>query len=160
MPDAHPLRLDRSRYHASIHGEFQSPAHFYQDGLPFDALGHLVVAECTEEQLARADAKAPKRRTDDGGRTTDEAGDASSVVRPLSSESADGEVDLELWAKGEVRYLPGKVFAAIRERYNKSVTTFADAIEFLVNDVKLIPREQASTALLAIAGSAPVEEEA
>jgi hypothetical protein len=69
-------------------------------------------------------------------------------------------VNLELWAKGQARYVPAKVFAAIRERYNKSVTTFADAIEFLVNDAQLVPASQASKQLLAMGGAAPVREEA
>jgi hypothetical protein len=81
--------------------------------------------------------------------------DPTSDIRPLSSE-----VNLELWAKGEARYVPAKVFAAIRERYNKSVTTFADAIEFLVDDAKLIPASQASKQLLASGGTAPAREEA
>jgi hypothetical protein len=152
MSEPHPLRLDRSRYHSSVHGEFQSTTHYWQDGLPFNAVGHLVVAECDAEMLAKADAKAPK------------AAPAPKVgAVPLLEEPApltEGDVNLELWAKGEARYLPGKVFAAIRERYNKSLTTFADAIEFLVNDVKLIPREQASTKLLAMGGVKAGPEEA
>jgi hypothetical protein len=154
MTDPHPLRLDRSRYHSSVHGEFQSTTHYWQDGLPFDAVGHLVVGECDAEMLAKADAKAPKA-------TPAATATAPFFHMPLGDPPlADGDVNLELWAKGEARYLPGKVFAAIRERYNKSVTTFADAIEFLVNDVKLIPREQASTKLLAMGGAAPAKEEA
>jgi hypothetical protein len=78
------------------------------------------------------------------------------AIRPLTS----GAVNLELWAKGEARYVPAKVFAAIRERYSKSVSSFADAIEFLVNDAKLIPASQASKKLLAAGGPAPVKEEA
>jgi hypothetical protein len=155
MPDAHPLRLDRSRYHSSVHGEFQSTTHYWQDGLPFDALGHLVTDECSPEQLAKADAKAPRVQMSDVGCQRSEASDPSSdICHPTS------EVNLELWAKGEARYLPGEVFAAIRERYNKSVTTFADAIEFLVNDVKLVTKEQASAKLLGMGGAAPAKEEA
>jgi hypothetical protein len=155
MPDAHPLRLDRSRYHSSVHGEFQSTTHYWQDGLPFDAVGYLVTDECSAEQLAKADAKAPRVQMSDVGCQRSEASDPSSdICHPTS------EVNLELWAKGEARYLPGKVFSAIRERYNKSVTTFADAIEFLVNDVKLVAREQASTKLLAMGGAKAGPEEA
>jgi hypothetical protein len=146
MPDPHPLRLDRSRYHSSEHGEFQSRVRYWQDGLPFDALGELCIEHCNPEQLA----KAPRPQ-----------------LRPMPASEPDeepppdeGAVNLELWAKGEARYVPAKVFAAIRERYNKSVSTFADAIEFLVNDVKLIPASQASKKLLAVGGPAPVREEA
>src|SRR6202040_2927457 len=112
MSEPHPLRLDRSRYHSSVHGEFQSTTHYWQDGLPFDALGHLVTDECSPEQLALADKKAPRSvpplvPTQVAiGKTAD-----PEWVDPLIR---DGEVNLELWAKGEARYLPGKVFAAIR----------------------------------------------
>jgi hypothetical protein len=154
MSEPHPLRLDRSRYHSSVHGEFQSTTHYWQDGLPFDALGHLVVAECDAEMLAKADTKAPKIAP------VPKVGGVPLLEEDDPPPLADGEVNLELWAKGEARYLPGKVFAAIRERYNKSVTTFADAIEFLVNDVKLVAREQASTKLLAMGGAKAAPEEA
>jgi hypothetical protein len=158
MPGPHPLRLDRSRYFSSVHGDFDSAVRFYQDGLAFDAHGHLCVEHCDAAQRAAADAKAPRKQmTDDGEQRTD---DPSSVIRPPSSDLAEGEVNLELWAKGETRYLPAEVFAAIRERYSKSVTTFADAIEFLVNDVKLVRREQASPALLAMGGVTAALEEA
>ena len=154
MPDPHPLRLDRSRYHSSVHGDFDSVVRFYQDGLPFDALGHLVTDECSPEQLAKADAKAPKVPSPSAPAF---AGAHVRLEEP--APLTDGDVNLELWAKGEARYLPGKVFAAIRERYNKSVTTFADAIEFLVNDVKLIPASEASNKLLASGSGAPAREE-
>jgi hypothetical protein len=160
MPQAeHPLRLDRSRYHSSIHGDFNSNVRFYQDGLPFDAHGHLCVEHCSAEQLAKADAKAPARRMPDVDGQMSEGSDPTSDIRPPTSD-----VNLELWAKGEARYPPFKVFAAIRERYSKSVSTFADAIKFLVSDVKLIPASEASKKLLAGGSVAPAipprEEEA
>jgi hypothetical protein len=151
MPEPHPLRLDRSRYHSSEHGDFTNAVRFWQDGLPFDALGELCTDHCSAEQLAKADAKAPKLKallTEPGG------------VIPADAPLDPGAVNLELWATGQARYVPAKVFAAIRERYSKSVSTFADAIEFLVNDVKLIPASRASKKLLAGGGAVPVREEA
>jgi hypothetical protein len=152
MPEPHPLRLDRSKYHSSVHGEFQGPVRFWQNGLPFDALGQLVINECDAEQIARADRKTP--------RSVSTPPSSSSDDDPPPLDPPSGDVNLELWAKGEERYLPAKVFAAIRERYSKSVTTFGDAIEFLVNEARLIPKEQASPALLSMGGQAPVREEA
>jgi hypothetical protein len=159
MPDPHPLRLDRSRYHSSEHGDHPNRARFWQDGLPFDAHGELCTELCSTGQLEEADRKAPKPR---------QSADLGGFPHPAPDEFADalrerldeGAVNLELWAKGQARYVPAKVFAAIRERYNKSVTTFADAIEFLVNDAQLIPASQASKQLLAGGGPAPVKEEA
>jgi hypothetical protein len=152
MPDPHPLRLDRSRYHSSEHGDHPNRARFWQDGLPFDAHGELCVELLDEEQRVKANRLAPK------------APPRGPIVPHVGAEPDDppveGAVNLELWAKGDARYVPAKVFAAIRERYNKSVTTFADAIEFLVNDAKLIPASEASKQLLAGGGTAPVREEA
>src|ERR1700747_2493459 len=151
MPDPHPLRLDRLRYHSSEHGEFQNRVRYWQDGLPFDASGELCTELCSAEQMAAADAKAPQPQMSDvGDRMPD-----PDLRLPTFVMNVD-EVNLEQWAKGEARYVPAKVFAAIRERYNKSVTTFADAIEFLVNDAQLIPASQASKHLLAGGGTAPV----
>jgi hypothetical protein len=154
MPEPHPLRLDRSRYHASVHGNFDSCVRFYQDGLPFDAAGALCAELCSAEQLALADRNTPPQMPDAGDRIPGKSEDLTSDIRSPTSD-----VNLERWAKGEVRYRPNKVFAAIRERYNKSVTTFADAAEFLVNDVKLIPASQASKKLLAMGGVTQSREE-
>jgi|ERR1043166_3318867 hypothetical protein len=169
MTDAHPLRLDRSKYHASVHGEFQGRTRYWQDGLPFDALGELVAEECSAEQLAQADAKAPRPqpanppRGGEGGGGVDHGrsdGGGDPATQEVAPALTQGEVNLELWAKGEARYLPAAVFKAVRERYNKSVSTFADAIEFLVNEAKLIPASEASQQLLGQGGIAPVKEEA
>lgn len=152
MENPHPLRLDRSRYHSSEHGDHPNRARFWQDDLPFDAHGHLCTELCSAEQMAAADAKAPRPQA--------EILTGIAKIKPGDETIVIGEVNLELWAKGEARYVPAKVFAAIRERYNKSVTTFADAIEFLVNDAQLVPASQASKQLLAGGGAAPVKEEA
>jgi hypothetical protein len=163
MPDTsiHPLRLDRSRYHSSEHGEFQSRVRYWQDGLPFDAVGELCTDHCSAEQLARADAKAPKQpQVQVPEQFGHPALDEFTEGLRTRIEEMEGEVNLELWAKGEARYVPAKVFGAIRERYSKSVSTFADAIEFLVNEAKLIPASQASKQLLTLGGATPVREEA
>jgi hypothetical protein len=153
---AHPLRLDRSRYFSSVHGNFDSAARFYQDGLPFDAHGEVCTELCSAAQLASAQRKAPRLEMPD---VADQMPDENKPSSDIRSPASD--IDLELWAKGETRYLPAEVFAAIRARYNKSVTTFGDAVEFLVNDVRLIPREQASLALLSMGRiAASVKEEA
>jgi hypothetical protein len=153
MPQPHPLRLDRSNYHSSVHGEFQSLTHYWQDGLPFDEHGHLVINDCTPEMLERAGAKAPKTASPPPSDPPKPG--SKGEPEPLT----EGDVNLELWAKGEARYHPGKVFAAIRERYSKSVTTFGDAIEFLVYDLKLIPASEASKKLLATGGATQSREE-
>jgi hypothetical protein len=153
MTEPHPLRLDRSKYHSSEHGDFANDIRFWQDGLPFDAHGQLCDESCDAEQMVKADRKGRKF-------VKPAAAAALPDGRPAEPPLLDGEVNLELWAKGEARYVPAAVFAAIRERYSKSVSTFADAIEFLVNDAKLIPASQAAQRLLSAGVPAPVREEA
>ena len=152
MPDTHPLRLDRSRYFSSVHGDFDSRVRFFQDGLPFDAHGHL----CAELCDAAPEAEIRNQKSESG---SENSGPASDFRLP-TSDTAEGDVNLELWARGQARYVPGAVFAAIRERYNKSVTSFADAIEFLVDDAKLVPKHEAAPALLAQGGVPEAKEEA
>src|SRR5437899_2209249 len=74
---------------------------------------------------------------------------AHELANPASDDALidDAGVNLELWGRGEAHYEPGRVFAAIRSRYNKFVRTFADAIDFLVFDACLIPEAEASREL-------------
>ena len=55
-------RLDRSRYHSTVHGERtpddpMASVHYYQDGLPFDSAGHLVEELLDDEQLVAIKTK-------------------------------------------------------------------------------------------------------
>ncbi len=132
----HPLRLDRSKYHASEHGDHPDRMRFRQDGLPFDARGHLCTELCSAEDVARADDKAARAKAHE-----------LETPEPEDAAADDGSVNLERWGRGEAHYEPGRVFAAIRHRYNKFVRTFADAIDFLVFDACLIPEAEASRKL-------------
>jgi len=55
------VRLDRSKPHGIVYGVIEDGVHFHQDGLPFNAHGHLVAAKLTEEQRAKAENKARRR---------------------------------------------------------------------------------------------------
>jgi hypothetical protein len=159
MAEPHPLRLDRSRYHASVHGDFDSRVRFFQDGRPFDAHGCLCGELCDAVQLAAAGAP---RRAPEIGSQKSEAGmqGTDSDFRLPTSDLAEGDVNLKPWVSGQVRYLPGAVFAAIRERYNKSVTTSADAIDSLVDDLRLVSEHEAAPALPDMGGVPEAKEEA
>jgi hypothetical protein len=131
--------LDRSRYFATEHGEFEDAARYWQDGLAFDADGKLVKARLTPKPPRRLDAEgavaSPPAAPDDSAAAAPEA------AAPAAPESPPhGEVDLERWLKGAARYVPTKVFAAVKRRYARRVTTFAEAVDFLVGEVKLVPR--------------------
>jgi hypothetical protein len=150
------IRLDRSRYHSTVHGE-RTPddplaqVHYYQDGLPFDAAGHLVEDALDDEQKSRlvrttnkqappptdvapADAGAHGHGAAESADVEDKADAPASAAAPV----ADEPVNLELWLTGEAKYLFDQVQAAIRQRYSKTVNTVVDAVEFLVLEQSLV----------------------
>jgi len=59
-----PAQLDRSRYFATVHGEFDDEVRYWQDGLPFDAHGRIVIIASPDdvrtEQALGEPAPAPK----------------------------------------------------------------------------------------------------
>jgi hypothetical protein len=130
--------LDRSRYFATEHGGFDNAVRYWQDGLAFDADGKLVKTRLTPKQPRRLGAAgavaSPPAALGESAATAPEA------AAPAAPESPpNGEVDLERWLKGAERHVPTKVFAAVKRRYARRVTTFAEAVEFLVGEVKLVP---------------------
>lgn len=144
------VTMDRSKPFSTVHGE-RGPGdphrdvHFFQDGLPFSAQGHmlaeLVGAICTEQQQALAarklkqvEAQMRARATagDGGGNTKDEAGTELAPANP-------NDVNLDAWLRGTARYQWFSVSAAIKARYHKNVGNAANAVIFLVEEVKLVP---------------------
>ena len=135
------MRLDRSRYFATEHGQFEDAARYWQDGLAFDADGKLVKTRLTPKpprRLAAAGAVASPPAAPVESAAPEAAAAAEAVAAPEPAKPND-EVDLERWLKGEVRYVSTQVFAAIRRRYGKTVTTFDESAAFLVGEVKLVP---------------------
>ena len=68
-----PTQLDRSRYFATVHGEFDDEVRYWQDGLPFDAHGRIVIIGSPDhirtEQAVGAPAPArPMMRAARGAR--------------------------------------------------------------------------------------------
>jgi len=145
--------LDRSMYHSSVHGEFDDPVRYWQDGLPFNVHGELVEAKLTadqarqlEAQRARAGAKAAAPAPEAAANTLF-AGKQPEPAGPPDPPHADDEANLELWLKGERKYQAGKVFAAARSRYNKAFTNFTELIDFLVYDARLMTANEVTERL-------------
>jgi hypothetical protein len=126
MTDFSTLRLDRSRAHGTVHGVIQDGVHYHQDGLPFDAHGSLLIDRLTEEQLALATRKARRGKRAAPG---DEAADPSKQAAERDAD--DAGVNLELWLRGEQKYLFDAVRTAVRARYSRDVASIGDAVEFL-----------------------------
>jgi len=155
------IRVDRSRDHATIHGE-RGPddphrtAFFLQDGLYFDAGGALIPELVPPELKAKVEKKLCKLN---GGKMPDEtpqaapAGEndpASSVDDAGKGNEADGDdddkssddINLEAWLTGSANYQWFAISKAIRERFKKNVSKAEDAVVFLVGDQKIVGLDQ------------------
>lgn len=153
------ITLDRSRTHATVHGEGATHA-FEQDGLPFDHHGTLVMELVKPEQrplvekklkrLARLAGEAPKPPEstppvppeqdgeDNSGDDDDDDDDDSDVA---------SEMNFEAWLKDEAKYPQHEVFKEARKRYNKVFTNYRDLAEFLVFEENVVGPDQVPTKL-------------
>lgn len=157
------LRMDKSLYYSTVHGERQpDDAHakivFYQDGLPFDGEGILLVDLVPDDKKELVERRLKKLNTprtvpqaqrtapvvaddddDDGENHDHENGDGEGdQQQPITP----GEVNLEAWLRGEANYVWFAIPAAIRARFNKNVVNKTDAVTFLVEEEKIITPQQ------------------
>jgi hypothetical protein len=147
------VRMDRSRDHATVHGD-RLPAdvhvnvHFYQNGLPFNAAGILIadhpdieadpklqarVARLLEK-AAKARAAAPGNDADD---PDDEDRDEDDRLDGDEGEGTDNDpepVNLEAWARGEQEVPWQQVSDAIARRFSRRITGKRDALELLIEN--------------------------
>lgn len=153
------LRMDKSRTHATVHGE-RAPGdphqkvHFYQDGLPFDAEGLLIPGLVPEDKKAFVERRLKKQ----GGGNPEASSAAAEPVGGGAGDNQDDdredgestnsnpEVNLEAWLRGEVRYQWFQVAAAIRKRFAKNVSNQADAILYLVTEENVVRADQLAPA--------------
>lgn len=159
MAPVQNLRMDRSRDHATVHGERPADdphvnVHFMQDGMPFDARGYLIYDLITEEKIkAIADRKlkklkaSPSTADEDTGAPDDKTPDDKPADDEPSPSADTADVNLEAWLRGEVSYPWFMVKKAVRDAHSTNIAKTADMVEFLVHDLKIIPREQVSPEL-------------
>lgn len=161
------IRMDRSKYFSTVHGERKpgddhANVFFYQDKLPFNANGELVMEAVPEElkdaverRIAKLNKSAsavpsvkrpePADDDDDAGDTGgDSEGDDDDDKADENPSNGD-DVNLEAWLRGTEKYQWFKVAAAIRDRYNRNVSNAADAVVFLVAE-GLVPADQVADA--------------
>lgn len=148
------LRLDRSRYSATVHGQRTQGdkhqlVHFIQDGIHFDAEGlHLDDLVEDDETRALVDRRLKKQGKAAKG---DSAGGGSDNTDPEEKSSgSDDDVNLEAWLRGEQKYEWFKIAKVGRDRFQKNITKQADMVDFLVNDQKIIAKDQVAPSLRAL----------
>lgn len=148
------LRLDKSRAYSTIHGE-RTPgdphqlAFYCQEGIHFDAQGlhieHLLdekTLALVEKRLKRQAKAAPKDDADEP-----EEGDGE----PASDkDSGAGEVNLELWLRGEAKYPWFAITKTVRDRYHQNISKQSDMVAFLVLDEKVVEVDQLDPQLAAL----------
>jgi hypothetical protein len=150
--------------------------HSFQDGLPFSADETLVPDDgrtgTWTEALEREDGttrivrhralytdkmralvakrlkklSSTKRVVPKAAPALDDEGDE---VAPQLEFGAD-EVNLISWLKGEIKYTPNEVFAAVKNRHGIALTRLREVVAHLVDDEKLLPEAQVSPHLLAL----------
>lgn len=138
-----PVRMDRSRSFSTVHGDrtpddFYAEVHFFQDGLPFNAEGVMMADKINrKDEKLMALAERMQNRANALLAKRIERGDTDE----RKADPDDGVVNLEYWLRGERRYQWPDVSNRIAAVYKKRVTSIKDAIEFLVDDQRLIQRD-------------------
>jgi hypothetical protein len=154
-------RFDKTRDFGEVHPAGTDGIFYWQDGFPFCHEGKLVHQALTKEmkeRLSRPVQASPKA----SGKgqtpalsyeqlkalavldmlTPEQKVEFTAMAPPSSDDSADngenddekpgGEVNLELWLKGETNYAFFKVTDAVFKRYQKKCTRQDDLIQFLI----------------------------
>jgi hypothetical protein len=161
------LRLDRSKYFSTVHGD-RTPEDphfrvaFLQDGLPFDCNGELVpddgrtepwegIAEGQKikftplydvpmrERLAKKKERLAKRAAKPDTSEEPEQKTANAAAR---ADAAADDVDLVAWLRGEASYETYLLFAAARKRFSIAYSKLGQLVEDLVLDHKLIEERE------------------
>ncbi len=145
------LRMDRSRYYSTVHGEReqQDPharAVYMQDGLSFDGEGFLIAELVPENKKAAVEARLKKLSHAEKKHASPATAADDGDFGPTGQDSQQpgetaGGVNLESWLRGEERYPWFQVAGAIRARFNRNVNNQTDAVIFLAQE-GLVPPDQ------------------
>lgn len=136
--------LDKSRSHATVHGERgpddrDAGVHFVQDGLPLDAQGFLVEGHHSLQgetkqatKLREIAERKLKKAMKSKQRESQEPSEPGEEVSQDEDEDDDASINLEAWLRGEQRVEWNEISQTIAARYKRRVTSKKDAVEFLV----------------------------
>lgn len=152
MAQALRVILDRTRKHASVHGEAEHGLAYKQDGLPFNAQGELIeVLVNTPEQKATLERKLKKLKHKRPA--APEPAKAPAAAAPADEDddeddvSGDDDINFDAWARGIERYEWIVLQRAAKKRFSKVFTSKEQLIEFLVFDAKIIALADVADAL-------------
>jgi hypothetical protein len=162
MASAPKLRMDRSRGYGTVHGErppgdLHQNTHFFQDNMPFDAHGFLIldaiddpkIKAIAERKLKKLPTAPPAAEGDSDGAGEDDSDPATTEAvgqqKPTATNSS--EVNLEAWLREEVSYPWNLITRTMRDRYHQNMSKQHDVIQFLVEDEKVVPEDQVGPSL-------------
>lgn len=140
-PAAPVVRMDRSRDFGTVHGEKlpgdrHAKVFFYQDGLPFNAEGILVVdhLDITEDPAKQAKvqkllARSAKLLEAARGERDEDDDDEDEEDEEKDDKSP---INLEQWARGEQKLQWQLVTNAIAQRFAVRVSDKRSALELLI----------------------------
>lgn len=150
MAQALRVILDRTRKHASVHGEAEHGLAYKQDGLPFNAQGELIEALVnTPEQKATLERKLKKlkHKRPAVSEPAKEPTAAASGEADDDDAPDDYDINFDAWARGIERYEWIVLQRAAKKRFSKVFTSKEQLIEFLVFDAKIIALADVADAL-------------
>lgn len=134
------LMLDRSRPFGEVLGD--APYGFEQDGLTFDKGGRLMLSVMTDPKERRKAEEIVRRKLARLKAVHVEAvkapvGDTKNPDGPTAprvEEDPDADINLGLWAKGELALMPHVVYKTMRKRYSKHFHSLKEVREYLVKE--------------------------
>lgn len=151
MAQALRVILDRTRKHASVHGEVEHGLAYKQDGLPFNAQGEIIEAlVVTPDQKATLERKLKKlkgKRQAPPEQPAATAPETDNDADDDEDKTSDDDVNFDAWARGIERYEWLTLQKVARKRFSKTFTSKEQLIEFLVFEEKVIALDDVTPAL-------------
>lgn len=150
-------RLDTSRPYGFVSGETGLNIAFEQDGWPYDAHGDLIEAglhgvqlQVLAEKRQRAAAKLAAQQAKAGAVAADEDDedkDADPTQAQTTVGNGEDDINLIMWLKGEARYKPHEIQAALKKRYGVNKPRPRDAALYLVEEQRLAAWDEVTLVL-------------
>jgi hypothetical protein len=143
------LRMDKSRPHATIHGERAAGdrhaiAFYQQDGIHYDAHGYHIPELIDDDKVRGLIERRLRRQQKLEGEKAevDAQTDAAPDDDPDAASTDDDAVNLEAWLRGEVKYQWHMITSAVRKRYSQNLNRTIDVLECLVYDHEVVSEDQ------------------
>jgi hypothetical protein len=162
------IRLDPTKPHSTCHGE-RTPddphynVHFFQPYkvgkktilLPFNQEGVLVAdthkepykglvegKEVMFQPLYNDDMRALVKKLEEKVPEPEEEDDEPVIAGSTSEDDAGKAVDLRAWLRGQFKLSVAQVRSAMKAQHGLNPQTYKEALDFLVNDVHVVPESE------------------